>query len=117
MILLIRNDCTKVFLNITRIREEIYSMIAKENFHVLNYVKKEEYSGSFDGMRYMLKRCDDEILVTIWPEPYALAYTSEDLKIKKTFPLTSDGVSDICDYLNMQSEALSELWRSHSSTH
>ena len=31
-------------------------MIDKEKFHVLNYVKKEEYSASMDGMRYMLKK-------------------------------------------------------------
>ena len=33
-------------------------MIDKEKFHVLNYVKKEEYCASMDGMRYMLKKKD-----------------------------------------------------------
>lgn len=31
-------------------------MLDKETFHPLNYIKKEEYSGSMDGMRYMLGR-------------------------------------------------------------
>ena len=48
-------------------------MIEKETFHPLNYIKKEEYSGSMDGMRYMLKRVkgegEDQIKVTVWPEP------------------------------------------------
>ena len=35
-------------------------MIDKEKFNVLNYVKKEEYCGSMDGMRYMLKKKEKE---------------------------------------------------------
>ena len=31
-------------------------MIDYDHFHVLNYVKKEEYTGSMNGMRYMLKK-------------------------------------------------------------
>lgn len=45
-------------------------MLDKENFHPLNYIKKEEYSGSMEGMRYLLKRVksgeDDVIRVTVW---------------------------------------------------
>ena len=52
-------------------------MIDKEKFHVLNYVKKEEYSASMDGMRYMLKKKEIEegsrLEVIIWPEPYCYA--------------------------------------------
>ncbi len=48
-------------------------MLEKETFHPLNYIKKEEYSGSMEGMRYMLKKCrsgeEDIIRVTVWPEP------------------------------------------------
>ena len=32
------------------------AMIDKQTFHPLNYIKKEEYSGSMDGMRYLLKK-------------------------------------------------------------
>ena len=35
-------------------------MIDKEKFHVFNYVKKDEYTASMDGMRYMLKKKDKE---------------------------------------------------------
>lgn len=85
-------------------------MINKENFNVLNYVKKEEYTGSMDGMRYMLKRDGEEIVVTIWPEPNSYAHTADDLKTVSRFPLSSEGVSSICDYLNEQYEAQKTLW-------
>ncbi len=35
-------------------------MIDKEKFHVFNYIKKEEYCASMDGMRYMLRKKDGE---------------------------------------------------------
>lgn len=44
-------------------------MIDKQTFHPLNYIKKEEYSGSMDGMRYLLKKVksgeEDVIRVTV----------------------------------------------------
>ena len=48
-------------------------MIDKEKFHVFNYIKKEEYCASMDGMRYMLRKKDKEgkavLEAVIWPEP------------------------------------------------
>ena len=32
------------------------TLLEKDTFHPLNYIMKEEYSGSMEGMRYMLKR-------------------------------------------------------------
>ena len=56
-------------------------MIEKDKFHVLNYVKKEEYTGSMDGMRYMLRKKvegeETKLEVTIWPEPFGYAATPE----------------------------------------
>lgn len=87
-------------------------MLNKENFHILNYVKKEEYTGSMDGMRYMLKKTPEgEMEVIIWPEPYAYAYTEENLKIRKIFELSEMGVENACDYLNEQYELQKDLWQ------
>ena len=85
-------------------------MLDKENFHILNYVKKEEYTGSMDGMRFMLKKADEGMEGIIWPEPYAYAYTEESLKIRKMFDLSEKGVEEACDYLNEQYELQRDLW-------
>ena len=92
-------------------------MIQKENFNIFNYVAKEEYLGSMNGMRYMIKRVKgteegekDHTEVVIWPEPYAYAYTDEELKQRKNFPFTPEAMLDICDYLNEQYEAQRPLW-------
>lgn len=68
-------------------------MIDKEKFHVLNYVKKEEYSASMDGMRYMLKKKEIEegsrLEVIIWPEPYCYAKTPEEKKQQGSGQITA----------------------------
>ncbi|MCQ2080674.1 MAG: hypothetical protein MJZ11_03385 [Lachnospiraceae bacterium] len=86
-------------------------MINKENFNILNYVKKEEYTGSMDGMRYMLKKISgEEMEVIIWPEPYSYGHTDEGLKQRTTFPLSKEGVEEACDYLNEQYVSQKSLW-------
>jgi len=90
-------------------------MIDYDHFHVLNYVKKEEYTGS---MRYMLKkkvvpRDDQEetcLEVIIWPEPYGYARTEEEKKLRKDFPFSEDGLKEAVVYLNQQFEDQRVLW-------
>lgn len=93
---------------------ERYKMIDKESFHVLNYVKKEEYSGSMDGMRYMLKKEknaeEDVIRVTVWPEPLGIFKTPEELKNVTEVPLTKEGVEQAADWLNEQYQSREEYW-------
>lgn len=89
-------------------------MIEKERFHVLNYIKKEEYSASMDGMRYMLKKKDTEdgvkLEVIIWPEPYCYAKTEEEKKQRKEFDFSTDGVEMAADWLNEQYIEQKPLW-------
>lgn len=85
-------------------------MINKEQFNVLEYVKKEEYIASMQGMRYMLKKNGDFIDVVIWPEPKSLAKTDDSLKISAQFPLSQDGIEEARIYLNEQYEAQKSLW-------
>ena len=90
-------------------------MIDKETFHPLNYIKKEEYSGSMDGMRYMLKKVkvedEDRIRVTIWPEPYGINKTPEEEKQSVDVPLSTQGVEQAADWLNEQYESQKERWK------
>lgn len=93
-------------------------MIDYDHFHVLNYVKKEEYTGSMNGMRYMLKkkvvpRDDQEetcLEVIIWPEPYGYAKTEEEKKFRRNFEFSEDGLKKVVEYLNQQFEDQKALW-------
>ena len=89
-------------------------MIEKEHFHILNYVKKEEYSASMDGMRYMLKKKETgdgaKLEVIIWPEPYCYAKTEEEKKQRMEFEFSQDGVEMAADWLNEQYVGQKPLW-------
>ena len=89
-------------------------MIEKEHFHILNYVKKEEYSASMDGMRYMLKKKETgdgaKLEVIIWPEPYCYAKTEDEKKQRMEFEFSQDGVEMAADWLNEQYVGQKPLW-------
>lgn len=97
-----------------RIEEQETVMIDKEKFHVFNYVKKEEYSASMEGMRYMLKKKESGegslLEVCIWPEPYCYAKTPEEKKQRKEFPFSAEGVEEAADWLNEQYLQQKPLW-------
>lgn len=89
-------------------------MIDKERFHVFNYIKKEEYCASMDGMRYMLKKKEagDGALLEciIWPEPKCYAKTPEENKQRKDFEFSAEGVEQAADWLNEQYIQQKPLW-------
>lgn len=89
-------------------------MIDKETFHPLNFIKKEEYSGSMDGMRYMLKKVavgeETKMRVTVWPEPFCIIKTPPENTTSIDLPLTENGVSEAADWLNEQYETDKEKW-------
>lgn len=89
-------------------------MIDKETFHPLNFIKKEEYSGSMDGMRYLLKKVtfegETKMRVTVWPEPFGIHKTPVEDTISVDLPLTEEGVSEAADWLNEQYETGKEKW-------
>lgn len=89
-------------------------MIDKQTFHPLNYIKKEEYSGSMEGMRYLLKRDKngeaDAIRVTVWPEPLGIYKTAKEEQTSILVPLTAEGVEQAADWLNDQYEARKDFW-------
>lgn len=89
-------------------------MIEREKFHVLNYIKKEEYTASMDGMRYMLKKKETEegtkLEAIIWPEPYCYAKTAEEKKQRALFEFTQEGVMQAADWLNVQYVEQKPLW-------
>ena len=89
-------------------------MIDKDNFHVFNYIKKEEYTASMSGMRYMLRKKETEdgtvLEVVIWPEPYCYAKTEEAKMQLMDFTFSQEGVMEAADWLNEQYEVQKALW-------
>lgn len=81
-------------------------MIEKDKFLNLNILKKEDYTGSMDGMRYRLVKEEEEekkyIRVTVWPEPFCFDKTPEEKKTSIRVDFSEEGKEEAADWLNRQ---------------
>lgn len=85
-------------------------MITTEDLLNLNFYKKERFTGSYQGMRYLIQKetpedGSDVFRATVWPGPYNSETTADDLKTSATFPFTAEGKQQIADWLNAQWQA------------
>ena len=82
-------------------------MIHTEDILSLPFYKKEKFTGSYKGMRYLIERIKDEeekdlFCVYAWPGPYNFSTTEDSLKKKALFPFTLEGKQQVADWLNEQ---------------
>ena len=79
-------------------------MLKRNDILSLEYIKKTAFSGSFEGVRFRLKKTEQDNGVVLeacaWPEPYSFDKTSEDKKTYATFPFDEDGICQAVDWLN-----------------
>ena len=90
-------------------------MIQNDDILNMNFYKKEKFTGSYQGMRYLIQKAQDEdesdiFRVTIWPGPYNFASTADDLKSSATFPFTPEGKEQVVSWLNEQWSARRTEW-------
>ena len=83
-------------------------MIEEKDILSLNYLKKQIYTGSYRGMRYLLRKKGDEkagdaeLEAVVWPEPLNLEHTEERLIQTECFSLSEQGREDAIEWLNRQ---------------
>ena len=81
-------------------------MLELRDFMPVNFLKKEKFTGSHNGMRFRMEKLDLEgedgprLGVTIWPEPYGYDATPEEEK-----DILFDFLSKHTDRLYKYSEA------------
>ena len=109
-------------------------MITGDDILNLNFYKKEKFTGSYQGMRYLIKKDKIEVPaeagadeakdsetesaatsmdvfhVTIWPGPYNFISTADDKKTCKTFPFTLEGKDLVVEWLNEQWRTRRDEW-------
>lgn len=89
-------------------------MIGSKDILSLNFYKKEQFTGSYRGMRYCIKKVSenetDLFRVTFWPGPYCYDATDESRKTSAVFPFTEEGKQQAVDYLNEQWELNKDLF-------
>lgn len=107
-------------------------MITSDDILNMNFYKKEKFTGSYQGMRYLIKKdaipaapsdstgadaspadapaMTDVFRVTIWPGPYNFASTDDDKKTSATFPFTPEGKEAVVAWLNEQWQSRKSEW-------
>ncbi len=88
-------------------------MVKIEEILSMEYLKKTEFTGSTEGMRYRLEKFEKKIvsdsgeehsekmlLCTIWPEPFNFVTTPADQKQSNEFTFDRDGVEDAVAWMN-----------------
>ena len=79
-------------------------MIQREDILSMEYLKKTEFTGCHQGMRYRLEgvSIEDEkkLQCTVWPEPFNYFMTPESEKESKVFDFNEDGVVDAVAWMN-----------------
>lgn len=77
------------------------------------FLKKSRFTGSYQGMRYLLcreERTGEEgaqepvITAVIWPEPFNYERTPEEKKHRRQFPFDKDGLLEAVGWLNEEHE-------------
>lgn len=78
-------------------------MIQRKDLLAFDFYKKEKFTGSYCGMRYLIEKTKEDdtgqFAVYIWPGPYCFEATQEK-KEKKVFPFCEESLGEITDYLN-----------------
>ena len=78
----------------------------------IQYIKKDDFTGSYKGMRYRLSKAGDGMEVVIWPGPYNYIKTPDQKKQRKEFALTIEGKEEAVIWLNEQYVQQKPLWDS-----
>lgn len=79
-------------------------MIERQDILSMEYLKKTEFTGSHQGMRYRLEGVSSEVgkklKVTVWPEPFNFFKTPAEEKESAEFSFDEDGVLDAVAWMN-----------------
>ena len=79
-------------------------MIERHDILSMEYLKKTEFTGSHQGMRYRLEGVSSEdgkkLKVTVWPEPFNFFKTPAEEKESAEFSFDEVGVSDAVSWMN-----------------
>lgn len=92
-------------------------MITTDDVLNMNFYKKEKFTGSYKGMRYLLKKDTIEIpsdnpdappesknifRCYVWPGPYNFDTTPDEQKTMAAFEFSATGKQQAVDWMNEQ---------------
>ena len=83
-------------------------MLKREDFLSLNFVKKEDFTGSHKGMRFMLHQEtleeEKKLKVYVWSEPFGFDATPDEEKLSELFAFSEEGLAQAIAWMNERYE-------------
>ena len=88
-------------------------MIQLKDMMPIPYFKKAPFTGSYKGMRYLLRKQENEnggtsLEAVIWPDVFCFEKTPEEEKKTCLFDFTSEGIAAAVDWLNSEYDKRAE---------
>lgn len=90
-------------------------MIVRDDILSMEYLKKVEFTGCHQGMRYRLEKASDDegntcLKATVWPEPFNFFKTPAEQKTSENFTFDEDGVMDAIGWMNDRLFSEKDRW-------
>lgn len=88
-------------------------MLSRQDFLSLNFVKKEDFTGSHKGMRFMLhqeivEEDEKKLKVYLWSEPFGFEATPDEEKISELFAFSEEGLAQAIEWMNENYETVAK---------
>ncbi len=83
-------------------------MLTRADFLSLNFIEKEDFTGSHKGMRFMLQKeaVEDEkkLKAYVWSEPFGFTSTPDEQKLSELFAFNEEGLEQAINWMNERYE-------------
>ncbi len=83
-------------------------MLTRDDFLSLNFIEKEDFTGSHKGMRFMLHKevVEDEkkLKAYVWSEPFGFTSTPDEQKLSELFAFNEEGLEQAINWMNERYE-------------
>ncbi len=60
----------------------------------IKVLEKEPYAGSYQGLRFTYQKSGDSLQAILYPEPWCLEKTPEDMRHTKEFSFSEEGLQE-----------------------
>lgn len=89
-------------------------MIDRKDILSMEFLKKTEFTGCNQGMRYRLEKFEDgeekKLKCTVWPDLFNFFKTPDEEKTSELFDFSEDGVVDAVSWMNDRLFQDKEKW-------
>ena len=75
------------------------------------------FSGSYRGMRFVMRPAEEQIRTVIWPEPWCLEKTPPEQTQEAMFPLTEEGLDQARAWLEEKYDQEFDRWEAVRRNH